>query len=726
MNYFKLTVRVLIMAVLAMFPAMETNAQFVLPENAYAIWDEDSQTLYFDYGNAASIASDYHGKTTKKWSGNDVIDYDSIKPAWHEIAENVKKVVFQPAYKNVRPKTLSGYFFEFNNLSQIDGLENLDTSEAENMHNMFRGCHGITSLDLSGFDTSKVKDMYCMFAYCESLTSLDLSGFKTSNVADVSYLFYDCENLTSLDLSGFDTSNVTTMLSMFYDCKNLTSLNLSGFKTSNVSDLSFMFYECQNLTSLNLSGFDTSNVTTMSSMFAYCENLTSLNLSGFDTSNVTDMSYLFYDCENLTSLNLSDFDTSNVTTMRSMFSDCKNLTSLDLSGFKTSNVSDLSFMFRGCKSLTSLNLSNFDTGNVTTMQTMFEYCHNLTSLNLSGFDTSNVTNMAFMFEYCHTLKTIVVGSGWNISSVTNSVWMFDGTESLVGGMGFTYSQAKSPYDSQYANTSSQGLLTNYEEYNLWVGDERVTTANMSDLTMLGSVNKKDNSKDCYAYYDPFAHTLHLSNVLVGGMEQNCGIQTRLDNLTVSFEDSGSWIMGKYGIYIGRGAVNITTTDIPLADTPLVFGTDSGILLDKAGNLTFSDATLEITSQKTGIGSIGGLVTVDSGCALAIAGVSAAVSRLGSLALGDGLVMRDLDDNQKLVSYDTDAQTVKNDGNTVQTLLIAQYGDVNLDRNVDISDIVAIINTIAGDDAYSNTANVNGDKAVDISDIVAVINIISSR
>ena len=52
-------------------------------------------------------------------------------------------------------------------------------------------------------------------------------------------------------------------------------------------------------------------------------------------------------------------------------------------------------------------------------------------------------------------------------------------------------------------------------------------------------------------------------------------------------------------------------------------------------------------------------------------------------------------------------------------------DVNLDGQVDISDIVAIINTIAGDTTFTQTANVNGDDNIDISDIVAVINYIAS-
>ena len=53
------------------------------------------------------------------------------------------------------------------------------------------------------------------------------------------------------------------------------------------------------------------------------------------------------------------------------------------------------------------------------------------------------------------------------------------------------------------------------------------------------------------------------------------------------------------------------------------------------------------------------------------------------------------------------------------------GDVNEDGEVDISDIVAIVNQIAGK-AFYRYADVNEDESVDISDIVAVINIIATK
>ena len=53
------------------------------------------------------------------------------------------------------------------------------------------------------------------------------------------------------------------------------------------------------------------------------------------------------------------------------------------------------------------------------------------------------------------------------------------------------------------------------------------------------------------------------------------------------------------------------------------------------------------------------------------------------------------------------------------------GDVNHDKTVDISDIVAIVNHIAGKAVYED-ADVNSDNNVDISDIVSVINIIAGK
>jgi hypothetical protein len=61
---------------------------------------------------------------------------------------------------------------------------------------------------------------------------------------------------------------------------------------------------------------------------------------------------------------------------------------------------------------------------------------------------------------------------------------------------------------------------------------------------------------------------------------------------------------------------------------------------------------------------------------------------------------------------------------IEEEVVAKKGDVNEDGSVDISDIVAVINQIAGTASYPNS-DVNKDGNVDISDIVAIINIIAN-
>ena len=183
----------------------------------------------------------------------------------------------------------------FYNIMNNDCLLSFDESYGVKLTtcaNMFDGCSGLTSINLSNFDTSNVTDMSYMFSGCEGLTSLNLSNFDTSNVTDMRYMFYVCSGLTSLNLSNFDTSNVTSMDSMFNDCIGLTSINLSNFDTSNVTNMSYMFSDCIGLTSINLSNFDTSNVTTMSYMFSSCEGLTSLDIRSFSSIKLSNCSYM--------------------------------------------------------------------------------------------------------------------------------------------------------------------------------------------------------------------------------------------------------------------------------------------------------------------------------------------------------------------------------------------------------------------------------------------------
>ena len=224
---------------------------------------------------------------------------------------NVTKVVFDPAFANARPTNCNEWFQNYVNLTSIEGIEYLNTSQVTDMHNMFYNCYHLQTTNFSGFDTRKVKDMSNMFYNCGSLKSLDISNFNTSEVTDMRSMFYHCIGLTSLDLSHLNTSKVSIMISMFQSCFNLLSVNLSGWDTRNVGSMYHMFEGCKSLKTLDLSGFDTREKTcSMGDMFNTCKELTTIFVSdkfAVGTRGTGDGT-MFLGCNKLKGANAFDKD----------------------------------------------------------------------------------------------------------------------------------------------------------------------------------------------------------------------------------------------------------------------------------------------------------------------------------------------------------------------------------------------------------------------------------
>ncbi len=179
---------------------------------------------------------------------------------------------------------------------------------------MFYGCSDITTINgLETLDTSNAKTMAAMFQQCKGLVSLNLSNFDTSNVTDMNHMFYGM-SVDSLDVSNFDTSNVSTMTSMFAHCEKIETLNLSNFNTEKVTSMGSMFYICKALKSVNLSSFNTEKVTTMAHMFYACHSISEIDISSFSTPVLKDIQAMFSDCDELTTIYASkQWTNANVT-----------------------------------------------------------------------------------------------------------------------------------------------------------------------------------------------------------------------------------------------------------------------------------------------------------------------------------------------------------------------------------------------------------------------------
>ena len=180
---------------------------YFTPGCAYA--EFDNATLTFRYKGV-------------KPAGAYDLNVESNEPGWLTQSANIKKVVFDASFANARPTSCCWWFGNCFYLTEIEGIENLNTQNVTDMRNMFTCCYELTSLDVSNFNTQNVEDMTDMFLGCEKLSLLDLSNFNTANVMGMSSMFSGCSTLQTIFASDkFVTDKVFWGDDMFIDCENL-------------------------------------------------------------------------------------------------------------------------------------------------------------------------------------------------------------------------------------------------------------------------------------------------------------------------------------------------------------------------------------------------------------------------------------------------------------------------------------------------------------------------
>ena len=283
------------------------------PTDIYVALYNDG-TLVFNSKNEFDTSKLAEGWTIENIKGKKYEWIDIDKEPWYDASKmpqwygssTVIKISF---LDKVVPENIEYWFDSLTNLTTIENMNNLDTSNVTDMREMFSGCSGLTNIDVTNLDTSNVTDMSGMFDGCGGLMSIDLSNLDTGNVIDMSSMFHNCISLTNIDVSGFDVGKVKNMKYMFWNCKSAESINVSTWSnTNNVEYMDSMFSGCTKLTNIDVSKFNTSNVTEMGAMFANCTSLTSINVENFDTSKVTEMVAMFSNCTGLTELDVSNFD----------------------------------------------------------------------------------------------------------------------------------------------------------------------------------------------------------------------------------------------------------------------------------------------------------------------------------------------------------------------------------------------------------------------------------
>ncbi len=405
----------------------------------YAVFDASTKTLTLKYDNYKP-ATAYSIRTSRN-SG------------WSSRYQTIQKIVFDDSFKEYKPTSCAYWFDYCSQITEINGLNNLNTENVTDMSYMFNKCSKLTSIDLSGFNTKNVTNMDNMFCDCFSLTALDLSGFNTEKVTNMNFMFYSCSELRTIFVDdGWNTDIVTYSYDMFNGYK------LYGGKGSTVYD-----YQLTDKTYARIDGGeDNPGYFTKKGEQPYTPDgypyaiLDNETLKFYYGKNKPDNAYEIGQVGSSqdwkSNVKKVVFDNSfkeyHPKNCSYWFCYCNNLTDIEgmQENLNTDKVNNMSSMFSGCSSLTTLDLSTFNTENVTDMSSMFYGCSSLTTLDLSTFNTENVTDMNSMFFGCNELQTIFVADDWDTDLVTYSYYMFGSDYSwnsesrcnkLYGGKGST-------------------------------------------------------------------------------------------------------------------------------------------------------------------------------------------------------------------------------------------------------------------------------------------------
>lgn len=253
-------------------------------------WDAPTGTLSF------------HLSATKPVGDNILALGYGKNPEWDTHAAEIQKVVFKAGFRDETHTTCSNWFNGCTNLTSIEGIENLNTSNVKYMNEMFGQCSNLETLDLSHFNTEKVTTMAQMFYGCTKLHNLNIDNFNTENVSYMNGMFEGCSGLDTLDLSHFNTRYVrkSGFNYMFNGCSSLSSLDVSNFTTDKPSmQLDGLFKGCRSLQTLDLSSFSTGGASSVTDMFDGCSALQTIYVSDLFKFNSVSSSNMFRDCHSL-------------------------------------------------------------------------------------------------------------------------------------------------------------------------------------------------------------------------------------------------------------------------------------------------------------------------------------------------------------------------------------------------------------------------------------------
>lgn len=210
-------------------------------DETYAVFKDSVLTFYHDKYRNSRNGTTYDLNKRRDYP-NWVYESTGVGQGSLAKARNIKKVVFDESFASATPSSTCSWFNYCQNLTEIEGLENLNTSNVIYMESMFSNCKSLKRIDVSHFSTENVRDFQDMFSWCSSLENIDVTNFTIRKNANLYFMFHSCSNLTEIKIDIPDY--IEDLRGMFNSCRRLLSVTIpQGVKSISLGD----FYNCVSL-----------------------------------------------------------------------------------------------------------------------------------------------------------------------------------------------------------------------------------------------------------------------------------------------------------------------------------------------------------------------------------------------------------------------------------------------------------------------------------------------
>ena len=561
-------------------------------------------------------------------------------------------------------------------------LSEAEAAAVTTLGQVFQGNKNISSFDELKYFTGLATIGNYAFYYCSGLTSVTIPNSVTTIG---NYAFYGCSGLTSVTIPN----SVTTIGSCaFHGCSGLTSMTIPN----SVTEIgSWAFCYCSDLASISVEKdnkvYDSRNNcnaiihTENNTLIAGCKNTVIPN-------NVTSIGDdAFYGCTGLTEVTIPN---SVISIGNYSFYYCTGLTSVAIPNSVTTIGNDA---FYYCTGLTSVAIPN----SVTSIgESAFYRCTGLTSVTIPN----SVTSIGYQaFGVCSGLTSVAIPNSvtsigndafyvcTGLTSVTipNSVTEI-GESAFSGCSGLTevISEIEEPFafgSSAFSQIASTCSLT----VPAGTRDAYIAAGWTEDVFKGGIFEVNDPAFDNYL-------AIENSKVFKGGSV----------GLPVNMKNTESITALQFEVSLPAGVI---LSNCQLTDRK---GDDHKVTFKKLDNGNYQVAVISLSKDDFS-GTEGALVNLT-------------LNAEEDMAAGDHSI------NITNIELTTTNGQAINPMSATATLTVSNIkkGDANGDGKISITDAVAVVSHILGDDIEGfvlGAADVNGDNEVDVFDVTKIINII---